>query len=300
MSDIGQAADYRAGYVAIIGRPNVGKSTLLNHLVGQKISITSRRPQTTRQRVTGIVTRDTAQLIFVDTPGFQTGDRTALSRFMNRTVTQALQGIDVLLWVIEAGRYTAADEALRRLLPPAAQVVLVINKIDRLADRSQLLPLMQEMSARHEFSAIVPVSATGSINLDRLLDVLSGLLPAGQPIHDADEVTTASERFLAAELVREKLFRLLGEELPYAAAVEVERFETEGNLRRIHVGILVDKASQKGIVIGHGGEKLKKIASQARQDMERLFGGKVFLEVWVRVKSGWADNAAELRRMGYE
>jgi len=293
-------APHRAGLVAIVGRPNVGKSTLLNHLVGQKISITSRKPQTTRHRITGILTRDDAQLVFVDTPGFQREFRTHLNRLMNRAVTQALEEVDVALWVIEAGRYDPRDESFRKLLPARTPIVLVANKVDRLKDKRALLPFIKEVSVKHAFAAIVPVSAERERNLDELVRAVVPLLPEAPRMYGEDEVTTLSERFLAAELVREKLFRLLGDELPYATAVEIEKFETTGALRRIHVGILVDKAGQKAIIIGKDGEKLKKIGTQARKDMERLFGGKVFVEVWVRVRSGWADDQAVLKRMGHE
>jgi GTP-binding protein Era len=293
-------ARHRAGLVAIVGRPNVGKSTLLNQLVGHKISITSRKPQTTRNRITAILTRPEAQLVFVDTPGFQKEHRSTLTRLMNRAVTQALEEVDLVLWVIEAARFDARDNELLQRLPTRVPVVLVINKIDRLHTKSTLLPFMQQMSERHPFAAIVPVSAERNQELDELLRAVAPLLPEGPRLYDEDEITTLSERFLAAELVREKLFRLLGDELPYAVAVEIEQFETVGNLRRIYVGILVDKPGQKAIVIGQDGEKLKAIASQARKDMETLFGGKVFLEAWVRVRSGWADDQAALKRMGYE
>lgn len=291
---------HRAGLVAIVGRPNVGKSTLLNHLVGQKISITSRKPQTTRHRITGILTRPGAQLVFVDTPGFQTEYRSALNRVMNRTVRGALEEVNVVLWVVEAGRFDARDQALLKLMPRKVPVVLVLNKIDRLKDKRVLLPFTKDVSERFGFAAVVPVSAERGTQLPQLLDEIVRLLPANPRMYDEDEITTLPERFLAAELVREKLFRLLGEELPYAAAVEVERFETSRDLRRIHIGILVDKANQKAIVVGKDGEKLKTIGTQARKDMERLFGGKVFLELWVKVRSGWADDEATLRRMGIE
>jgi GTP-binding protein Era len=291
---------HRAGLVAIVGRPNVGKSTLLNHLVGQKISITSRKPQTTRQRITGIVTRADGQLVFVDTPGFQTEYRTALNRVMNRTVRQALEEVDLVLWVIEAGKFEPGDEALLKLLPDKVPVVLAMNKIDRLKDKRSLLPFTQKMSERHALAAIVPISAERDIQLEALVKTIIELLPQRERMYEEDEVTTLSERFLAAELVREKLFRLLGDELPYATAVEIERFETSETLRRIHVAILVDRANQKAIVIGKDGEKLKQIGTQARKDMERLFGGKVFLETWVKVRSGWADDAATLKRMGIQ
>ena len=294
------AAAHRAGLVAIVGRPNVGKSTLLNHLVGQKISITSRKPQTTRHRITGILTRPEAQLVFVDTPGFQKEHRTALNRLMNRSVRQALEGVDVVLWVIEASRFDGRDEALLELLPKRTPVILVLNKTDLVKDKRALLPFMQKMSEQHAFAALVPISAERGHQVDELVGAVVPLLPEGARQYEEDEVTTLPERFLATELVREKLFRLLGDELPYATAVEIERFETTPTLRRIHIAIVVDKATQKPIIIGKDGEKLKSIATQARKDMEQLFGGKVFLEIWVRVKSGWADDHAALKRMGYD
>lgn len=293
-------APHRAGLVAIVGRPNVGKSTLLNHFVGQKISITSRKPQTTRHRITGILTRPDAQLVFVDTPGFQTEYRSVLTRLMNRTVRQALEEVDVVLCVIEAGKFDERDEALVKLLPQKVPVVLALNKTDRIKDKRSLFPFTKSVSERHAFAAIVPVSAERGTQIPELIDEMAQRLPEAPRIYEEDEITTLPERFLAAELVREKLFRLLGEELPYAAAVEIERFETEGNLRRIYVGILVDRPNQKAIIIGKDGEKLKAIGTQARKDMERMFGGKVFLELWVRVRSGWADDEATLRRMGIE
>ena len=291
---------HRAGLVAIVGRPNVGKSTLLNQLVGQKISITSRKPQTTRHRITGILTRAQGQLVFVDTPGFQTEHRTAMTRLMNRSVRQALQQVDLVLWVIEAGKWDVRDEALLKLMPETVPVVLAMNKTDRVKDKRGLLPFTQQMSERHEFAAIVPISAEKNSQLDDLVKAIIPLLPEGPNMHEEDAVTTHSERFLASELVREKLFRLLGDELPYATAVEIERFETTQTMRTINVAILVDKPNQKAIIIGKNGEKLKAIGTQARRDMERLFGGKVFLETWVRVRSGWADDEGVLKRMGIE
>jgi GTP-binding protein Era len=293
-------APNRAGYVAIVGRPNVGKSTLLNHLVGQKISITSRKPQTTRHRITGILTRTEGQLVFVDTPGFQTEHRSAMTRMMNSTVRRALQEVDLVLWVIEAGRFDPRDEVLLKLMPEKVPVVLAMNKTDRVKDKRALLPFTREMSERFAFAAIVPISAEHDKQLGDLVSAIIPLLPEAENMHEEDEVTTHSERFLAAELVREKLFRLLGDELPYATAVEIEKFETVGELRRVSAAILVDKQNQKAIIIGKDGEKLKAIGTQARKDMERLFGSKVFLETWVRVRSGWADDPAALKRMGIE
>ena len=294
------AAAHRTGTIAIVGRPNVGKSTLLNLLVGQKISITSRKPQTTRNRITGILTRPNTQLVFVDTPGFQMQHRSALNRMMNRSVSQSVKDVDVIVWVIEALRFDSRDAELLKLLPDDIPVILVINKIDRVKVKGELLPFIAQMSERRSFAAVVPISAERDKEVEGLVREMEARLPEGPRIHDEDEVTTLPERFLAAELVREKLFRLLGDELPYATAVEIERFETEGALRRIYVAILVDKANQKPIIIGAKGEKLKAISTQARRDMERLFGGKVYLEVWVRVRSGWADDKAVLKRIGID
>lgn len=291
---------HRAGYVAIAGRPNVGKSTLLNRLIGSKVSITSSRPQTTRQRITGIVTRPDAQIVFVDTPGYQTKHRSALNRLMNRAVADSLQEADAIVWVVEALKFDREDEGVARLLPPDVPVVLAINKIDLVRDKKQLLPFMDRLAGRREFAAIVPVSAHKQLQVKDLIDALVSVLPEGPQLFDEDEITTASERFLAGELLREKLVRGLGEELPYATTVRIEEFKIVGSVRHIHGVILVDKASQKGIVIGKNGQKLKELATQARQDMERLFGGRVFLEVWVRVKRGWGRTEADLRRAGYE
>ncbi|MBX9905276.1 MAG: GTPase Era [Burkholderiales bacterium] len=291
---------HRSGYVAIIGRPNVGKSTLLNRLVGQKISITSRRPQTTRQRIIGIVTRPAAQYVFVDTPGFQNRHGSAMNRLMNRSVSRSIADVNVIVWVVESRHLTAEDKVVLGLLQDCAPVVIAVNKIDELSNKNELLPFMQELEALAHPAAIVPVSAKNGVGADNLLEAIAGLLPEQERLYAEDEITTASERTLAAELVREKLFRLLGEELPYSTAVEIEKFEVVDGLRRINAAILVDKSGQKGIVIGKGGEKLKQIGTQARLDMERLFGGKVFLEVWVKVKSGWADDDAVLKRTGIE
>ena len=293
------SAAFRAGYVAIVGRPTVGKSTLLNALVGQKLSITSRKPQTTRHRITGILTREDAQLLFVDTPGFQTRHGSALNRSMNRVVTQSLAAVDVVLPVIEAGRFSREDRVLLELLPADKPVLLVINKIDKIAHRDALLPFMAQMSAEREFAEIVPVSATRGDAVGALAPVISRYLPQQPALYGADEITESSERFLAAELIREKIFRQLGDELPYASTVIIERFEVDGALRRIHAAIIVAKESHKGMVIGAGGARLKAIASKARLDMEKLFGGKVHLEVWVKVKSGWTEDQRLLHELGY-
>ncbi len=290
----------RSGYIAIVGRPNVGKSTLLNRLVGEKISIVSRKAQTTRHRITGIVTHDDAQYVFVDTPGFQTKFSNALNRAMNRGVTQTLSDVDLVLFVIEAGRYDAKDQAVVRLLPKDRPVILVINKTDQLKDRTALLPFLSQVSADHDYAAIVPISATKGRQTKDLLVEARKHLPNEGLMFPEDDLTDKSERFLAAEYIREKVFRLLGDELPYATTVEIEKFEIEGNLRRIFAAIVVDREGHKAIVIGKGGESLKRIASEARQDMERLFDGKVYLEVWVKVKSGWNDDERLLKSLGYE
>jgi GTP-binding protein Era len=291
---------FRAGFVAIAGRPNVGKSTLLNRLIGQKISIVSGKAQTTRHRVNGILTTDSAQFVFVDTPGFQTRYRNALNRAMNRTVFRALADVDLVFFVIEAGRFDDGDRDTLDVLPERAPVVLVINKIDQLADKARLLPFIDRLRGLRDFAGIVPVSAERGKNCDVLIDAAIPLLPVGTPLFGEGEITDRSERFLAAEFLREKLFRLLGDELPYGIAVEIERFETEGRLRRINAAIIVDKTAHKGIVIGRDGDRLKRISSEARLELERLFDGKVFLEVWVKVRSGWADDARALKSLGYE
>ena len=292
--------DIRSGYLAIVGRPNVGKSTLLNHLIGAKISIISRKAQTTRHRVTGIRTDADAQFVFVDTPGFQTKHTNALNRAMNRSVTQTLNDVDVVFFVIEAGRYDAKDKAVVRLLPKDRPVILVVNKTDAVKDKAGLLPFFAEVAADFDYAAVVPVSAAKGRQTDDLLKEARKHLPHSGLLFAEDDLTDKSERFLAAEYIREKVFRLLGDELPYATAVEIEKFEIDGALRRIHAAIVVDRDGHKAIVIGKGGESLKRIASEARQDMERLFDGKVFLEVFVKVKSGWNDDERLLKSLGYE
>jgi GTP-binding protein Era len=293
-------ASFRVGYVTLAGRPNVGKSTLLNRLVGMKVSIVSRRPQTTRHRILGILTEPDAQFVFVDTPGFQTQHGSALNRLMNRTLRQSLKDVDVVVLVLEATGIRHEDRKILGLIPEGLPVVLAINKTDLLQDRKALLPLIEEASRLRSFAAIVPVSAERGSQVPELVQALKPLLPEGDPAFDTDAVTDRSERFLAAELIREKLFNTLGAELPYSTTVTIDTFEEEGSLRRIRASILVDKDSQKAIVIGAGGAKLKTIGTRARKDMEALFGGKVHLELWVRVKRGWADDARALKTLGYE
>jgi len=290
----------KSGYIAIVGRPNVGKSTLLNALIGEKISIVSRKAQTTRHRITGIRTDDDAQYVFVDTPGFQTQHTNALNRAMNRGVTQALADVDVVLFVIEADRFGGKDKVVLNLLPEDKPVILVINKMDRVKDKAAFVPFLTDVAGKRNFAAIVPVSASNGKQLDELLGEIRKHLPHEELLFAEDEMTDKSSRFIAAEYIREKLFRLLGDELPYSTTVEIERFEEEGALKRINAAIVVDRPGHKAIVIGKGGETLKRIASEARQDMERLFDGKVYLEIWVKVKSGWTDDERLLKSLGYE
>ena len=292
--------ELKSGYVAIVGRPNVGKSTLLNRLIGEKISIVSRKAQTTRHRITGILTRSDAQFVFVDTPGFQTRHAGALNRAMNRGVTQALADVDVVVLVAEAGHFDAQDKAVVGLLPKDRPVILAVNKVDQLKDKAALLPMLANLSEEFPFAAIVPVSAAKETQTDDLLAEVRKHLPHDGILFSEDEIPARSERFLAAEYIREKLFRLLGDELPYASTVKIEKFELDGALRRISATIVVDRPAHKGMVIGKGGQTLKRIATEARQDMERLFDGKVFLEVFVQVKSGWSDDERLLKSLGYE
>jgi GTP-binding protein Era len=292
--------NFRCGYIAIVGRPNVGKSTLMNVLVGAKVSITSRKAQTTRHRITGIQTLDDAQFIYVDTPGFQTRHSNALNKTLNKTVTNTLISADVILYLIEAGTFGPADQQVVDLLPTEVPVILVINKSDRVKDKAVLMPFAQQIAAKHNFTAIVPVSAKLRFQVDALQDEIRLHLPENAPIFGPDDITDRSEKFLAAEIVREKVFRLVGDELPYTSTVLIEQFEQEGDLRRVFAAVLVERDTHKSMLIGNKGARLKEISTQARLDMEKLFGGPVYLEIWVKVKSGWADNEAGLRAYGYE
>jgi GTP-binding protein Era len=293
-------AIFYSGFIAIVGRPNVGKSTLLNHLIGQKISITSRKAQTTRHRITGILTEEQTQFVFVDTPGFQTQYLNTLNKGLNRVVTSSLRDVNVVLFVIEARHFDERDRQVMNLLPTNIPVLLVINKVDNMENKSELLPFIEDIAKERHFAAIVPVSAKQEKQLDTLLDAVRPYLPEGEKIYAEDEITDRNERFLAAEIVREKVFRFTGEELPYSVSVVIEQFKLEGKLRRIHAAILVDKDAHKAMLIGSKGEKLKEIGTQARLDMEKLFDGKVYLEVWVKVRSGWADSPQMLKSLGYE
>jgi GTPase len=290
---------FRTGTVAIVGRPNVGKSTLLNKIVGAHVAITSRKAQTTRHRIQGIHTDKRSQFIFVDTPGYQTQHQNALNRTMNRTVGQVAGEVDVVVLVIEASHWDERDTPVLELLPKGAPVILALNKVDRVADKSKIAVTLTEAAKRRDFAALVPISAEKGTQVRPLLDEIRKLLPEQAAIYEEDEITDRPERFLAAELVRERIFRLLGDELPYAIAVDIESFELEGNLRRIAATIYVDKPGHKAIVIGEKGATLKRIGTEARHAMEALFGSRVFLETHVRVKSGWADSEVALRQLGY-
>ena len=291
---------FRTGTVAIVGRPNVGKSTLLNRLVGAHVAITSRKAQTTRHRILGIHTDERSQFAFVDTPGYQTRHLNALNKVLNRTVGQVLGEVDVIVLVIDASGWDERDEPLLAMLPPKAPVILALNKVDRIRDKAALAKTLAASAQRRDFAALVPVSASKGTQVRALLDEIRKHLPEGPPMYEPDDITDRPERFLAAELVRERIFRLLGDELPYSIAVVVDAFEVEGRLRRISATIYVDRPSHKAIVIGEKGATLKRIGTEARHAMEALFDGKVHLELWVKVKGGWADSSAALRQLGYE
>lgn len=288
------------GFVALIGRPNVGKSTLMNHLIGQKVSITSRRPQTTRNRVLGIDTQGEYQAVFVDTPGLHKEEKRAINRLMNRAAESALGDVELILLVVDATLWTDDDEMVfSKIENTNVPVVLVINKIDKVHDKATLLPLIERLSKRVNFKAIVPVSALRSTNLDDLKKLVFESLPEGPHCFSEDSITDRSSRFMAAELIREKLMRQMGDELPYSATVEIEDFKEEENLLRISAVILVERAGQKKMVIGAGGSRIKRIGTDARIDMEKLFDCKVFLNLFVKVKAGWADDERALKSLGY-
>ncbi len=291
---------YRCGSVAIVGRPNVGKSTLLNRLVGQKLSITSDRPQTTRHRIVGVVTRPQGQLLFLDSPGFQTRTGGALNRVLNRTALQVAQDADATIFVCDATAWTSGDESFARRLPRGRPLVLALNKTDRVADKARLLPLVERLQREYRFDEIVPLSARTGKQVEVLIDVCMRLVPEGPALYEPDALTDRSERFLASEMIREKLFRQLGDELPYQSTVEIERFEELPRLRRIFASVLVEREAQKAIVVGRAGERIKRLSADARAELEQLLGCPVYLELFVKVKSGWADSEASLRAHGYE
>jgi len=290
----------RVGMVAVIGRPNVGKSTLVNALVGEPVSITSRKPQTTRQRVLGVRTDPNAQYIFVDTPGFQRRHRSALNRYMNEAVTGALRDVDAIVLVIDAIGWRPGDTEVLQLLPHGAgNVILALNKTDLLADRERLLPLIAESMQKFPFRAVVPLSAEKQRQLDGLLGEIRVMLPEGLPLFDADQFTDRSARFLASERIREKAYRLLGDELPYGIAVGIDRWDENDQRADIAATLVVERESHKGIVIGREGAKLREISRLARADIEQMLGKPVYLEVWVRIKAGWSDDPGAMRSLGY-
>lgn len=305
LPEAADAAQRRCGLIAIVGKPNVGKSTLMNALVGQKISITSRKAQTTRHRILGIRTRGAAQFVFVDTPGFQTRHGSALNKSLNKAVMGAISDVDVVLFVVEAGRFTLRDAKVLSLLKESIPTLLVANKLDTVHRRAEIAPWLRDMQERHAFAEFVPMTAKKPADIERLLTIVENYLPEQDWWHEEDELTDRSERFLASETVREKLFRLTGDELPYTSTVVIEQFQEEpspkhGRFVRIAATIIVERDSHKAMVIGDKGELLKRIGSEARQELERLMQAKVFLEIWVKVRSGWADDEARVRSFGYE
>ena len=290
----------KTGYIALIGRPNVGKSTLLNHLLGYKLSITSRKPQTTRHRILGIKTTDRMQAVFVDTPGIHHGEKRAMNRYMNRTASMSILDVDIIVWVTDIQEWNENDEViLAKLNDTKTPVVLALNKIDKIADKDVLLPRVEALAKRFPFRDIIPLSALKSDNLERLESLINELLPEGEPFYPEDQVTDRTERFLASEIVREKLFRKLGQELPHAITVEIDSYEDSENLVRIQAVIWVERDGQKTIVIGEKGKVLKTIGQRARIDIEQLVGKKVYLGLWVKVKKGWSDNERALQSLGY-
>ena len=290
----------RCGYVAIVGRPNVGKSTLLNHILGQKLAITSRKPQTTRHTMLGIKTEDGVQAVYVDTPGLHKDNEKALNRFMNKSASQALRDVDVVLFVVDRMRWTDEDElVLERVRHVSCPVVLVVNKVDRMEDKRQMLPHLEWLTTQLPNAEVVPVSALHGQNIDELEKVIAQRLPESEHFYPEDQITDRSSRFLAAELVREKVMRQLGAEVPYQVTVEIEQFKQEGKILHIHALILVEREGQKKIIIGDGGDRMKKIGQEARLDMQKLFGSKVMLNLWVKVKRGWSDDERALSSLGY-
>ncbi|WCM98998.1 GTPase Era [Acidovorax sp. GBBC 1281] len=299
------ATGQRCGLIAIVGKPNVGKSTLLNALVGQKISITSRKAQTTRHRITGIRTMEQTQFVFVDTPGFQTKHSTALNKSLNKTVMGAIGDVDLILFVVEAGSFTLADAKVLSLFKPGIPTLLIANKLDTVHRRAEIAPWLKGMQERHPFAEFVPMSAKNKGDIERLFGICAKYLPEQAWWYAEDELTDRSEKFLASETVREKLFRFTGDELPYTSTVVIDKFEeekgkTKSRMIRIAATIVVERDGHKAMVIGEKGERLKRIGTEARQELEKLMDAKVFIEIWVKVRSGWADDEARVRSFGYE
>lgn len=290
----------RCGYVAIVGRPNVGKSTLLNHILGQKLAITSRKPQTTRHTMLGIKTENAVQAIYVDTPGVHKDNDKALNRFMNKSATQALRDVDVVLFVVDRTRWTDEDQmVLDKVRYVKCPVLLVVNKVDRMEEKSEMLPHLEWLTTQLPEAEVVPVSALHGRNIEHLEELIASRLPESEHFYPDDQLTNRSSRFLAAELVREKVMRQLGAEIPYQVAVEIEQFKQEGKILHIHALILVEREGQKKIIIGDGGDRMKKIGQDARMDMQKLFGSKIMLNLWVKVRRGWSDDERALSSLGY-
>ncbi len=296
-----ESVGFKCGYIAIIGRPNVGKSTLLNHILGVKLSITSRKPQTTRHQILGVKTTEGGQFVYVDTPGIHSGGKKAINRYMNKAASSVIHDVDVLLFLVQALQWTDEDQlVLNKLQDVDVPVILVVNKVDKLADKDQLLPFLQQLDARYKFHDIVPLSALKGDNIDVLERCILEELPENDAVFSEDEFTDRSARFLAAEIIREKLVRELGQELPYQTTVEIESYKDKKNITEIHAVILVEAKGQKAIIIGNKGARLKNIGTKARKDMEKLLGRKVFLQLWVKIKAGWSDNEQALRSLGYD
>ena len=292
--------DFRCGYVALIGRPNVGKSTLMNFVLGQKISITSHRPQTTRHRILGIKTTDAAQIVYVDTPGIHDNEKKAMNRYMNRTAGVSFKHVDVIVLLVEAMRWTDADElVIKRLQNISTPVILAVNKVDFIKKKEELLPFIEKIKNKYEFKDIIPLSAKKGDNIDNFEKIILDYLPPSEAFYSEDQITDRSERFMASEIIREKLTRNLTQELPYNLTVEIEKFTHDGKLLDIAAIIWVERDNQKAIIIGKGGSKLKDMGTKARIDMEKMFGQKVFLQLWVKVNSGWSDDERALNSLGY-
>ena len=290
----------RCGYVAIVGRPNVGKSTLLNFILGMKLSITSRKPQTTRHQIIGVKTTGNVQAIYVDTPGIHKRRGTAINKYMNRAATSLLNDVDVILFLVQVNKWTEEDQAIiEKLQSVSCPVVLVVNKMDKLEDKKQLLPLIKELSAHYDFAEIIPVSALNGANVDTLEQKLSLLLPENEQFYPDDQVTDRSMRFLASEIIREKLIRELGQELPYTSTVNIDKYDEDEKIVRIHATIYVESAGQKAIIIGKKGARLKSIGTKAREDISKMIESKVYLNLWVKVREGWSNDERALRGLGY-
>lgn len=291
---------FKMGYVALIGAPNAGKSTLLNHLLGQKISITSRKPQTTRHRILGIKSQPDSQVIYVDTPGMHLGSKKALNKYLNKTADASLTGVDIIVWVKDDARWDDVDASiLEKLRDIGTPVILALNKIDKLNDKASLLPFVQEVSTKYNFATIIPISALAGTKLDDFETVVTGLLPEGMPLYPEDQITDCSERFMASEIIREKLTRRLSDELPHSMSISLEQFKVEEGITRIYATIWVERDGQKNIVIGKKGIVLKEVGTRARHDLEELLDTKVYLNLWVKIKKSWSESAREVVNLGY-